>query len=61
MPRDLFRDRHPLGYASLHHAKNMAILAVVCMVFLEIGTFVCLIHARLKRETCVLVARPIQR
>ena len=52
MDRDLFRDRHPLAYASLHHSRELAILAVILMVFLEIGTFVHLICLRLLRDTC---------
>jgi hypothetical protein len=65
MERDLFRDRHPLLYHFIHHSAELAGLAFVLMVMLEIGLFVHLISAKIQRlghEDCgIRSTRPSRR
>ena len=51
MKRDLFKERHPLLHAFLHHPAEAAGLAFVLIVLLEIGTFCRMIQLKLDRLT----------
>ena len=47
MPEKLFRDRHPLWYQFIHHPAELAGLAFVLMVLLEILLFCRMIKTKL--------------
>jgi len=49
MERNLFRDRHPLLYHFIHHASELAGLAFVLMVLMEICLFSHMIVLKLRR------------
>lgn len=49
MERDLFRDRHPLLYHLVHHPAELAGMAFVLMVLMEICLFSHMIVLKIRR------------